>query len=161
MAERRKISSVLADADGPLVTEAKIPTERARDVVNALEDAGIRFAMTSGRPPRGMTMRFGVLDIEPSIAGFSGGLFVKRGLSILEQKTVPADVARQAIDLMRARGLRPVIDVDGGENAATAAAAAAAGVTAIVAGSAIFGTKDCGNAIAEIRARGAAAAVMS
>jgi ribulose-phosphate 3-epimerase len=59
------------------------------------------------------------------------------------------------------RGLRPVIEVDGGENAATAAEAAAAGATAIVAGSAIFGAKDYGNAIAEIRARAAAAAVMS
>ena len=37
------------------------------------------------------------------------------------------------------RGLHPVIEVDGGENATTAAQAAAAGATAIVAGSAIFG----------------------
>jgi hydroxymethylpyrimidine pyrophosphatase-like HAD family hydrolase len=105
MAERRKISSVLADVDGTLVTEEKILTKRARDAVNALQDAGSRFSVTSGRPPRGLAMRFDVLDIETSIAGFNGGLFVKRGLSILEQKTVPADVARQAIDLMHARGL--------------------------------------------------------
>ena len=56
------------------------------------------------------------------------------------------------------RGLRPVIEVDGGENATTAAEAAAAGATAIVAGSAIFGAKDYSKAIAEIRARVAAAA---
>jgi ribulose-phosphate 3-epimerase len=59
------------------------------------------------------------------------------------------------------RGLRPVIEVDGGENATTAAEAAGAGATAIVAGSAIFGATDYGKAIAEIRARAAAAAVMS
>jgi ribulose-phosphate 3-epimerase len=58
------------------------------------------------------------------------------------------------------RGLRPVIEVDGGENATTAAEAAAAGATAIVAGSAIFGTKDYAKAIAELRAK-ATAAVMS
>ena len=57
------------------------------------------------------------------------------------------------------RGLHPVIEVDGGENATTAAQAAAAGATAIVAGSAIFGTKDYAKAIAEIRASAAAAAV--
>src|SRR6202042_2356608 len=34
-----------------------------------------------------------------------GGLFVERDLTILEQKTVPADVARQAIDLIRKHGL--------------------------------------------------------
>jgi ribulose-phosphate 3-epimerase len=55
------------------------------------------------------------------------------------------------------RGLNPVIEADGGENMATAGQAAAAGATAIVAGSAIFGTKDYGAAIAAIRASAASA----
>jgi Cof subfamily protein (haloacid dehalogenase superfamily) len=105
MAGKRKISLVLADVDGTLVTEEKILTERARAAVRALQRAGIRFAITSGRPPLGMAMLFDVLAIETPIAGFNGGLFVDRHLAILEQKTVPPDVARQAIDLMRARGL--------------------------------------------------------
>src|SRR5262249_29732892 len=49
-----------------------------------------------------------------------------------------------------ARGLSPVIEVDGGENAATAGQAAAAGAMAIVAGSAIFDTDDYAAAIAAI-----------
>jgi ribulose-phosphate 3-epimerase len=49
------------------------------------------------------------------------------------------------------RGHSPVIEVDGGENEVTAGQAAAAGATAIVAGSAIFGTKDYAAAIAAIR----------
>jgi len=57
------------------------------------------------------------------------------------------------------RGLKPVIEVDGGENVTTAARAAAAGATAIVAGSAIFGTTDYAAAIAAIRASATAAAV--
>jgi ribulose-phosphate 3-epimerase len=57
------------------------------------------------------------------------------------------------------RGLRPVIEVDGGENATTAARAASAGATAIVAGSAIFGAKDYAKAIAELRAKTAAAVI--
>jgi Cof subfamily protein (haloacid dehalogenase superfamily) len=105
MPDKRKISLVLADVDGTLVTEEKILTERARDAVNALRHAGILFAITSGRPPLGMAMLFDVLDIETPIAGFNGGLFVKRDLTILEQKTVPADVARQAIELMRGHDL--------------------------------------------------------
>jgi ribulose-phosphate 3-epimerase len=56
------------------------------------------------------------------------------------------------------RGLHPVIEVDGGENATTAAQAAAAGATAIVAGSAIFGAKDYTSAIAAIRRAALAAA---
>jgi len=50
------------------------------------------------------------------------------------------------------RGLDPVIEVDGGENAATARQSVAAGASAIVAGSAIFGTKDYQAAITAIRA---------
>lgn len=59
------------------------------------------------------------------------------------------------------RDLHPVIEVDGGENATTVAQAAAAGATAIVAGSAIFGTDDYREAIASIRASAAAAAAKS
>jgi ribulose-phosphate 3-epimerase len=56
------------------------------------------------------------------------------------------------------RGLHPTIEVDGGENATTAAQAAAAGATAIVAGSAIFGAKDYTSAIGAIRRAALAAA---
>ena len=49
------------------------------------------------------------------------------------------------------RDLHPVIEVDGGENATTAAQTVAAGATAIVAGSAIFGTRDYAAAISAIR----------
>ena len=105
MAEKRKISLVLADVDGTLVTEEKVLTKRAQNAVSALQSAGIRFAITSGRPPLGMAMLFDALKLDTPIAGFNGGLFVERDLTILEQKTVPADVARQAIELMREHGL--------------------------------------------------------
>src|SRR6516162_8123327 len=105
MAEKRKISLVLADVDGTLVTKDKILTTRARNAVSALRSAGIRFAVTSGRPPLGMAMLFDPLELDTPIAGFNGGLFVERDLTILEQKTVPSGVARQAIDLMRQHGL--------------------------------------------------------
>jgi len=55
------------------------------------------------------------------------------------------------------RGLHPVIEVDGGENVTTAAQVAAAGATAIVAGSAIFGSRDYAAAIASIRSKATAA----
>jgi ribulose-phosphate 3-epimerase len=89
-----------------------------------------------------------VMTVNP---GFGGQSFLPEMLpKILRLRAMCAD-----------RGLRPVIEVDGGENATTAAEAAAAGATAIVAGSAIFGAKDCAKAISEIRARVAAAAVTS
>ena len=105
MVAKRKISLVLADVDGTLVTQDKILTERAQSAVAALHRAGIRFAITSGRPPRGMGMLFDPLALDTPIAGFNGGLFVSRDLSIIEQKTLQPDIARKALDLIRAHGL--------------------------------------------------------
>ena len=65
---------------------------------------------------------------------------------------------RRVRALCAERGLHPIIEVDGGENAVTAAQAAASGATAIVAGSAIFGTGDYRSAITAIRASATAAA---
>jgi ribulose-phosphate 3-epimerase len=53
--------------------------------------------------------------------------------------------------LCDARGLDPVIEVDGGENRESAGQAIEAGATAIVAGSAIFGSSDYAAGIAAIR----------
>lgn len=49
------------------------------------------------------------------------------------------------------RGLYPVIEVDGGQNAAHAREAVQAGAAAIVAGSAVFGSPDYAKAISAIR----------
>lgn len=105
MSEKRKISLVIADVDGTLVTEDKVLTQRAQAAVAALRRAGIRFAITSGRPPRGMAMLFDPLELETPVAGFNGGLFVKPDLLILVQKTLEPAIARRALELVRARGL--------------------------------------------------------
>src|SRR5436190_9434700 len=105
MPERHEISLVLADVDGTLLTEQKILTQRAKTAVAALREADVRFAITSGRPPRGMAMLFDALQLDTPIAGFNGGLFVKPDLSIIEQKTLPQDIAVQAITMLRAHEL--------------------------------------------------------
>lgn len=105
MAEKRKISLVLADVDGTLVTEQKVLTKRAQAAVHGLRGAGIRFAVTSGRPPKGMAMLLEPLQLDTPIAGFNGGLVVKPDFTIIDQKTVPADVAASSIELLRSHGL--------------------------------------------------------
>ena len=105
MAEKRKISLVLSDVDGTLVTEEKVLTKRAQAAVQRLLDAGIRFAITSGRPPLGMAMLLDALRLDTPIAGFNGGLFVTPKLAILEQKTLPEDIAAKSIELIRDHGL--------------------------------------------------------
>lgn len=54
---------MLADVDGTLVTQEKILTQRGQAAVRALRIAGIRFAITSGQPPRGMTMLIAALAL--------------------------------------------------------------------------------------------------
>ena len=105
MADKGKISLVLADVDGTLVNEQKVLTQRAQAAVQRLREADIRFAITSGRPPRGMAMLFDDLKLDTPIAGFNGGLFVTPQLAILDQKTLPDDIAAQAIGLIRSNDL--------------------------------------------------------
>lgn len=105
MADKRKISLVVADVDGTLVDEQKVLTDRAQAAVLRLHEAGIRFAVTSGRPPVGMAMLVDPLKIATPLAGFNGGLFVKPDFTILDLKTVPADIAAASIELLRAQGL--------------------------------------------------------
>ena len=56
------IKLMLADVDGTLVTQEKVLTDQAIDAVRQLRDADILFAVTSGRPPRGMDMLVEPLD---------------------------------------------------------------------------------------------------
>lgn len=101
----KNFSLVLADVDGTLVTDEKVLTPRALAAVQSLRDAQILFAITSGRPPRGLAMLIDMLKLETPIAAFNGGLFVTPDLSIIEQQTLPSDVAREAIELLDAHGL--------------------------------------------------------
>jgi Cof subfamily protein (haloacid dehalogenase superfamily) len=95
-----KISLVLADVDGTLVTEDKVLTARAGAAVKALHAAGIAFAITSGRPPRGMAMLIDPLGLRTPVAAFNGGVFVTPDMSVIEQRVLPADVARRAVEII-------------------------------------------------------------
>ena len=94
------IKVLLADVDGTLVTEQKVLTERTVKAVQALREKNIVFAVTSGRPPKGMHMLIEPLGLDTPIAGFNGGAMVKADGTVIEEKTLPPDVARAAIDLI-------------------------------------------------------------
>lgn len=95
-----KISLVLADVDGSLLTSEKVLTARAAKAVNALTAEGIAFAITSGRPPRGMAMLVAPLALKTPIAGFNGGVFVRPDLSMIESHTLDPDIAKQTVALI-------------------------------------------------------------
>ena len=100
-----KISLVLADVDGTLLTKDKVLTSRAADAVKALAAAGIAFAITSGRPPRGMAMLIEPLALRTPIAGFNGGVYVHPDLSVIESRTLDPATAKKAVALILDQGL--------------------------------------------------------
>jgi Cof subfamily protein (haloacid dehalogenase superfamily) len=105
MNEQRNIRLLLADVDGTLVTQDKVLTEAAMAAVQELRQAGIAFAITSGRPPRGMSMLIEPLALQGAIAGFNGGVFVNPDLSVIESHTLDPAAAGQTVKLILDQGL--------------------------------------------------------
>jgi Cof subfamily protein (haloacid dehalogenase superfamily) len=101
MAAESRIRLMLADVDGTLVTQEKVLTAEAIDAVRQLGDAGILFAVTSGRPPRGMAMLVDPLNLQTPIAAFNGGILVDRDMNVLEQRVIPEHLVSPIADLMR------------------------------------------------------------
>jgi Cof subfamily protein (haloacid dehalogenase superfamily) len=105
MHDSHRIRLVLADVDGTLVTPDKTLTERSKIAVHKLDEAGIAFAITSGRPPRAMRMLVGPLGLHTPIAGYNGGMWVKPDMTPLEVKAIPREIVRPIIRGLIARGL--------------------------------------------------------
>ncbi len=99
------IRLMLADVDGTLVTQDKVLTDRAVAAVQHLRDAGILFAVTSGRPPRGMSMLIEPLGLDTPLAAFNGGLFVNPDMSVIEQQVIPSPLVQPTLGLMKSFGL--------------------------------------------------------
>jgi Cof subfamily protein (haloacid dehalogenase superfamily) len=102
---QRDIRLLLADVDGTLVTQDKVLTEAAKEVARELHHAGIILAITSGRPPRGMSMLIEPLALQSAIAGFNGGVFVNPDLSVIESHTLDPATAKQTLKLILDQGL--------------------------------------------------------
>ena len=96
------IKLVIADVDGTLVTQEKILTQAAVNAVFQLRAAGVQFAITSGRPPKGMAMLVEPLKIDEPIAAFNGGVITQPDLStVVRQNFLPAEIVKQVVQLIR------------------------------------------------------------
>ncbi|MDE2492160.1 MAG: ribulose-phosphate 3-epimerase [Elusimicrobia bacterium] len=104
------------------------PKTPVEDLIAALDGASLALVMT----------------VEP---GFGGQKF-------MADMMPKVSALRAAID---ARGLDCWVQVDGGVGDATISQAAAAGADSLVAGSAVFGAKDCAAAFRELEAKARAA----
>ena len=104
--ENKPIRLVIADVDGTLVTHDKILTQRAIQSVFKMREAGIQFAVTSGRPPKGMAMLVDPLKLDEPIAGFNGGVVTKPDLTtVLRQNVLPPDAVKKVVQQILAHKL--------------------------------------------------------
>jgi HAD superfamily hydrolase (TIGR01484 family) len=100
-----KISAIVSDVDGTLVTNDKQLTDRTRAAVAAIRKAGIPFSIISSRPPRGIALLMKALSIDRPSAGFNGGVVVAPDLSVLQQHLISPESARRTVDFLAGRGV--------------------------------------------------------
>jgi Cof subfamily protein (haloacid dehalogenase superfamily) len=99
--ERLRVRLLIADIDGTLVTKQKLLTPRSIQAVERLNDAGILFGVTTGRPPAGARMLVDSLPGLKFIAGFNGGIVVRRDFSLFKQNLLPAQVSKQVVRIIQ------------------------------------------------------------
>jgi Cof subfamily protein (haloacid dehalogenase superfamily) len=101
----RRFSLVISDVDGTLVTHDKRLTGRAIAAVRRLHQRGIGFSICSSRPPFGLRMMVEPLGLRLPFGGYNAGAIVAPDLGVLEQKLIPPEAARQAVDVFQAHGV--------------------------------------------------------
>ncbi len=99
-----KISAVVSDVDGTLLTEEKILTPRSTAAAAELRSRGIAFAIISSRPSRGLSMLLEPLGITTPVGSFNGGVISRPDLTVITKHFLSPDVARRAVAMLDAHG---------------------------------------------------------
>jgi Cof subfamily protein (haloacid dehalogenase superfamily) len=100
----RRVSLVVSDVDGTLVTHDKVLTPRAIRAVERLHASGIAFSICSSRPPFGMRMLIEPLRLELPFGGFNAGAIVEPdppAFTVVERVLIPPEAARRAVAMFR------------------------------------------------------------
>jgi len=103
--EHRPIRLVLSDVDGTLLTSDKQLTGASVAAVQRLHEAGIRFTITSSRPPQGLASLVNRLAVDAPIGAFNGGAFVDAAMTVLERHALDTDVVEALIVALDAAGV--------------------------------------------------------
>jgi Cof subfamily protein (haloacid dehalogenase superfamily) len=104
----RKISLVVSDVDGTLVTTDKRLTPRTVAAVDRLHHRGIGFSICSSRPPFGQRMLIAPLRLALPFGGYNGGSIVNPDLSPVEQRLLSPDAARETVALLEAHDVTSI-----------------------------------------------------
>lgn len=111
----RKISLVVSDVDGTLVTTQKTLTPATIAAAGRLREAGIAFSICSSRPPFGQRMLVEPLRLALPFGGYNGGSIVNPDLSPVEQRLLTADAARDTIAMLESQRITSIWVFTGGE----------------------------------------------
>ena len=96
----KRIRLVVTDIDGTLVDRQKRISPRAIAAATSLRQAGVKLALVSSRPPRGMEMFLAPLGIDTPRAGFNGGEIVGADGRVIEQLRIPDPSGRLVIEML-------------------------------------------------------------
>ncbi len=111
----RKISLVVTDVDGTLVTSQKTLTPAAIAAAGRLREAGIAFSICSSRPPFVQRMLIEPLRLALPFGGYNGGSIVNPDLSPVEQKFLPPEAASDTVTMLEQNGITSIWVFTGGE----------------------------------------------
>ena len=146
IADPDRYIEAFADAGADILTvhvEAPTHIHRTLESIRAL-GLGVGLTLNPGTPLSAIEDLLQEVDMALVMSvnpGFGGQKFIPASL----------DRMRRLRDMIEAQGLSVLIEVDGGVTPHNAADVRAAGAEALVAGSAVFGAKDYGEAIRGIR----------
>ena len=97
-----RISLLVSDVDGTLVTDDKRLSEANRRAGRALADAGVGLSLVSSRPPIGFTTLRDALALSAPIGAFNGGTILNADFSVIDEVLVPAEAARLTVEVFAA-----------------------------------------------------------
>ena len=99
-----RIALVVSDVDGTLLNKDKAISDRAKQSVQRLREAGIGFTLTSSRPTIGMRFLTEPLGIKLPVGPFNGSSIVDPNMTPIEQTLIPTSAVARGIG--RAQSIR-------------------------------------------------------
>ena len=99
------VKLLVSDVDGTLLDPHKELTERARQSVLRIKEAGVLFSIISARPPRAVQFLIDSLQITEPIACFNGALICKPNYEIINQTLLEKSDASKVATIILEQGL--------------------------------------------------------
>jgi hypothetical protein len=100
-----RVSLVISDVDGTLVTTDKRLTERNRAAVSLLDAHNIPFSIVSSRPPFGLKKLSETLGLRYPLGAYNGGMLIAPDGAVIEEKFISSDVAKQVLSILSAHAV--------------------------------------------------------